>query len=352
MPEGRCAWDGTPLVPEPLAGPSIALGDVTGDGIDDWLTHTPEGRRVIAGPWPGVEHATIADPEPGGEYFVRAFTGDLDDDGAPDLVLARPWRGEVAVFFGPVAADAVLDLTAPPFGVTSPPEDFSDLFGIAAAIANVTGDGVADLVLGAPAEGEEGCFGTHDTGIWPGPLGPGHSTLAEAPRHIAAPQNTCLGSAFAVVDVDGEPGDELLVGGQDEARAYALPLAEPPVEVRTIEGYYWLGAGDLDGDGRGDFVFQSGNVVFGDGHTAALDIPPNVYRNVSAPQPWLERDVALVYESQTDALRAHDGAGEAIEDLPVVAHGTFEDQWVSTADLDHDGRADLIVGDKALRCGR
>jgi hypothetical protein len=54
--------------------------------------------------------------------------------------------------------------------------------------------------------------------------------------------------------------------------------------------------------------------------------------------------------SQTDALRAHDGTGETIADLPVVANGTFEDQWVSTADLDHDGRADLIVGDRALRC--
>jgi hypothetical protein len=337
---GRCAWSAKPLVAEVLVGPSVALGDVTGDGIDDWLARIPSGRRVIAGPLPGTEHAVVIDPEPDGEFYATTATGDVDQDGARDLVIARPWRGEVAVFFGPITTGP-LDLDAPSLAIRSPQDGLADLFGRAMVIADVTGDGAADLVIGAPAEGEEACAGTRDIGVWPGPLTAGSTTLDSAPVRIAAPQSTCLGNALTVFD------NELVVAGDTEVQFFALPLGDAP--VRAVTGRYATGAGDLDGDALVDLAFESGEVAFGNGLRGQLELDPQRHLYVSAPLPWLRNDVSFVAVANEPQLRLLDGTQTTLAELPLVATEVIEGT-ISLADVDADGTPDVIAGPYALRC--
>jgi hypothetical protein len=253
------------------------------------------------------------------------------------------------VFFGPIAQGSVLDVDDPGFRISSPQIGLSDWFGIAILIEDVTGDGVPDLVVGAPAEGEEACIGTLDLGVWPGPLGPGQTTLEAAPRRLAAPSGTCLGNTLQLAELDGKPGRELFVGGATRAEAVALPLGDAPSGSPIADGYYAVGAIDVDGDGRDDVVFAHGEIALASDERSELALDPAVYAYVASAEPWASGAAGLLYETRTPGLRALVPGVSRIEDLPLVA--TLElDGEVSIADLDGDGAADLIAGDRLLRC--
>lgn len=347
LPVAPCEWNAMqPLVATAFAGHAYAIGDITGDGISDWVEREPGGRvyRLFAGPWPGVAWASFETAE--APLSIRWFTGDLNADGFGDVAVARFWTANVDVWFGPIARDAQLALETPDLALSSTHEGASDMFGSAVLIADVTGDGNQDLVVGAPGEGEEACAATKDIAVWPGPLARGTAVREDAPLAIPAAPFTCLGLQIEIGKAHDQP--ELFVAGHGSGQWFALPLAAAPQPARTIEHVgYGAASADADGDGVDDLVLERGAIKLASGGTAGIASGSNAFAGTL--DGWSSRGLAFVFDP-SQALRLLVPDATELTQLPVLAPTVAISRDLSVGDIDSNGRADITVGTHWLAC--
>jgi hypothetical protein len=150
-------------------GLEVAVGDLNGDGYGEVVAGAPlesggGAAYVFAGPFSGDRLASTADWTLHGTVAGQwtgydAAIGDINGDGAADLAVGAPWSvyigpepGRVLVFYAPVPGsyldtDAAIELTS---GAGAP-----DAFGMAIEGGDVDGDGLYDLVVGAPVDPTE-----------------------------------------------------------------------------------------------------------------------------------------------------------------------------------------------------
>jgi hypothetical protein len=264
----------------------VRLGDLDGDGVGEYAVSTwenvPNGLdqvHIFSGATGNAVQVLS-----GSEGFGRAVVdlGDIDGDGARDIAISSPFyrpqptsgtRGRVDVFSS-ATWSVPWSLTAP-----TPPVTFDvPRFGWALLNAgDLDGDGVADLVIGA-VRYFRAVSGATGNLLYQRPLLP--SGTFENPDV----------SLETVGDLDGDGRQDYLAYGRSfsdqpgntfeftarvVAGATGTTLFDIPGRERFDRyGTRWCGRGDLDGDGRRELVVNG--VVPGQPHSTSvfvLDFP-------------------------------------------------------------------------------
>jgi hypothetical protein len=239
------------------------IPDINGDGRADVIVSSLEPPRVtVHTAWPDGFATEVS--------YVRTSTGllaavgDLNSDGQPDLALSSAWDHKAEVYFGPF--DGAAKPRAASFHLSRRPGGLSDRLGGALLIADLNLDGRDDLLVTAPGEGEEACFGTRASLAFFGPLSPGPASAADGLHPVADDEDD--GPAPSVI-LPATPGDclgdyafvlpasrgQALVLSRTSAPgrvAYGLPLSAastPLTEANTPPLPPLHTQLDIDGDG-------------------------------------------------------------------------------------------------------
>lgn len=369
----------------------IVLADVTGDGLEDVVAASRSGRYPTSdGPlggafvweggqgWPLSAPTISLHPTSTGQYPFTRLGGvhDVTGDGVADVVLSLPaapapiqvWRGggdlatgaaptfaadavsgtthlEGDLHFGDVTADGVDDIlagdggsriyvyaggasidaapTAVLFVPVAPGDGYVGLGSDAIYLADVTGDGVLDVL----ASGERAAFGGPSSGaiyVWHGaaelrgPRSPSATLYAPWGPRGSLFQSSIGTSGFQVADATGDGIADVWDQGFDDV--FLWRGGPDLVGRRTAE--LWLedvaiptstqGLLDLDGDGRTDFLA---------GGRYAHAFWSDLGARIGSPEP----DGSLV--------------------KPPALAGTPQSPVFHLADLDGDGLLDVLIGD-------
>jgi hypothetical protein len=224
--------------------------------------------------------------------------GDANGDGLDDLVVGAPWRNRAYVVFGKADTDAVAlaDVATGTGGFALDSEAAYDYAGLSVSgVGDMNGDGLDDVVVGAPGANLDGVFDS----------GRAYVVLGKADTDPVALADVAFGSGgFAmdgevdedlagasvagVGDVNGDGIPDVVVGAGGTNRTYVVlgkmdtdRVALADVAVGTggfaLEGPGWgvSGVGDMNGDGlaevmvgacgadQNELLFGRAFVVFG-----------------------------------------------------------------------------------------
>jgi len=235
------------------AGGAVAVGDVIGGTDADLVVGAYKASpsvsgaaraeagvvHLVAGPLtPGVwdlattpATLTIVGPAANAHLGVGVAAGDFTGDGNGDLVLGAPGGAAVYLIAGPVPAGSTRDL-ADAASYTSLVHNGGDAFGSVVGLADVTGDDVVDVMVGAPSAVDVGrlLVLTWGAGL------PADLDFDGRPTEVAGAEIVItggspggkLGSSVAAVDpvVGASGARELLVGAVKDAEVFYVTRAQ------------------------------------------------------------------------------------------------------------------------------
>jgi hypothetical protein len=411
-----------------------AAADVNNDGMSDLLVGVPfndgpDGKRTNAGAayvilaqkgqsLPLVRDLNVAKPdvilygaEANDQLGISLATGDLNGDGIADIIVGapqsdgpnntRPNVGKVFILFGgasltmsPVRDTRALSPVGPAPDLTiigwgGPPDaggtlPGGDAVGSSVGSGDVNGDGIDDLIVGAPgvkgpdgkrtANGNGGAayvlYGSKSLAAGTKDLGAGNGTIPAgvdivvygktAPLvigGIAIPGTRVgesLGAGVAVGDVNGDKMKDLIVGASTftnpdtfQGIAYVFFGSKTPTSPRDTmvanapkgPDASILGINTLDFLGRVMAIAD----VNGDG------IDDMTFGASSAPGPGDRPNAGSVYVVfGSAALKGRRDLGNANQKPDVLIYGAETGDGfgssVAAADMNGDGVKDIVIG--------
>ena len=238
----------TPLLLPSAGASQVAIGDVNGDGLPD-LVSADYNVSLFLQTSPGTFAAPVA-LYPGGANWVAV--GDLNGDGTPDVVVVDGTGVKLLLHTGAAGATTY----AAPVTVYTSAANAALAGANIVAIADVDGDGLADLVITDP--GPSGGAAPTVNVLRQDPAH--HGQFLPAVSYPIAPQS--LAQSIIVADLNGDGRPDLVIGGtqavsvllQDPAHAGAFLSATNT----AAPGADAVAIADVNGDGHPDIVLANG----------------------------------------------------------------------------------------------
>lgn len=268
-----------------------ALGDLTNDGVPDLLIGAPAqngtGRAFIFSGVDGTLLASLLPPSPTGRDafgWSVAGTGDLNNDGTPDLLVGAPYttvngnsvQGRVYAFSG--QDQSLL------YQIENPRSLAGSVFGWhLSAGADINADGVVDTLIGAPyadvqsipLQGEAYAFSGVD----------GHLLCS---LHNPAVRKAYAGFGYRVawtMDLTGDGAAEIVVSAPHQSvdefqiqgavfvfdgfnGRHLITFDNPEPHQGSKFGYAIASLGDLHGDGIPEFAISASGQTIGQSDSA------------------------------------------------------------------------------------
>ncbi len=336
--------------------PALALADIF-LGFDDHARLLGVDKKDFAGTW--------------------VTAGDVSGDGVGDILVGVPdsaglrnrdaSAGELAIVFGGATLGGALELRLA--NATFYAAHDSANLGHGAAVGDINGDGVGDVIVGAPKDDGRDIFAGGAAYVYFGGDGLPRGTVALADVKpditLFGTQEGRLGVAVATGDLDGDGIDDFVVSAPQEGaqfsrlRAgvlyifYGQPATDPieitldparmtrppftDFRIATVVGPGFdaragraLAIADVNGDGRNDLLIGVTTVAqrFGSGEV----------RVIFGGNPVLEpRDGELV-----DIDLANPAHSDLIIRGPIIGDGFA--LALGTANINGDGARDLLIG--------
>ncbi|HKX46915.1 MAG TPA: FG-GAP repeat protein, partial [Planctomycetota bacterium] len=311
-------------------GDNIATGDVNGDGLLDVAVVDPlwdlKGRGwILLGPdWEQEIPITIPDAAEGdfiGNLDKGWFLADVTGDGLDDLLIGAPNSFAGATELG---VGRALIALAPDFGTmielrNTAPEPFSG-FGAAMVVHDFTGDGVVDVAVSTPAA--TGPFGDPQTGridVYSGtaPQSLPVLTLVPDPPHFLRG----WGSTLHVLDHDHDGVLDLYTTDR--------------LVVAGGHGYSWVEGMDPSALSTWSYGGLSLNSPILNVRVVDLDLDGEL-DHVSAEINTSPDQILIAY--------GPDYSNPLVLEAPEEDTTTYFGRGLDVGDVDRDGYPDLVVG--------
>jgi hypothetical protein len=302
-------------------GVRVAVGDVTGDGVDDIVTAPGPGAPPLIKVYDGTTGQLLTQFMAYDEHFrggVYVAVADVNGDGHADIITGAGEGGgpHVKVFNGAWAV--------PPIGLPSQPAPVMN--PLAATTTGTTAGTTTAATTGTPTATTTGATTTGTTGtttttttpppVTPPPL---DTTTMLLQNFMAYDPRFLGGVRVAGGDVNGDGKADIITaagpGGGPHVRVFSGATGQEIMGffayASTFTGGVYVSAGDINGDGRAEIATGSGRLGF-------------------------------------TQVKEYDGTGALLRAFNAGDPRSLQGVRVGMVDFDRDGKADLLtaVGDQ------